>query len=140
MYAMANRFASLCPAQTGLLAHDSCGCAYGGMCCLLSQPLPGTSRPNIADGALGYAKHRRQRSASLATVADALNSSCVQLGRAWPLALRGHAVSFITWMTKAFSVMFPISPTTPSAGTSKLLFRPRHSEMVASMSSAGKDG
>ena len=25
---MANRFASLCP------AHDSCGCAYGGSCCL----------------------------------------------------------------------------------------------------------
>ena len=34
MYAMADRFASLCPAQTGLLAHDSCGCAYGGSCCL----------------------------------------------------------------------------------------------------------
>jgi len=28
MLAMADRFASLCP------RHDSCGCAYGGSCCL----------------------------------------------------------------------------------------------------------
>ena len=80
MYAMADRFASLCP------AHDSCGCAYGGMCCLSCRlrecALIETPYPTARTARDEAIRAMRRAGALRTTVADELGVSVRTISRA----------------------------------------------------------
>jgi len=80
MYAMGDRFASLCP------GHDSCGCAYGGSCCLNCRlrecALIETPYPTARTARQDAIRAMRRAGLSRTTVADELGVSVRTISRA----------------------------------------------------------